>query len=119
MVINNAAPNIKESREKVQELNIKPNYQLDSDKLKSLKRKMESNSSISTLIQCPFDYTLEYLLQLKEPTIGQLADLDKTKGLVAHRFIENLVKGYQSMMPEKLKQMTDDELDVRIEDAIN
>ncbi len=119
MVINNATPNIKESSEKVQELTIKPNYQLKADKLKSLKRKMESNSSISTLIQCPFDYTLGYLLQLKEPTIGQLADLDKTKGLVAHRFIENFVKEYRSKMPEKLKQMTDNELDARIEDAIN
>ena len=114
----NEKPHLEEKQGKVVELDILPDYQLKGDQLKTLKREKESYSSISKLIQHPFDYTLEYLLKLREPNVGRLPDLDTTKGYVAHLFIENLVKEFHAEMPAKYKQLSDEERNSRIEDAI-
>ena len=73
-------------------------YQLSS--MADLRRDKESYSSVSVLIQHPFDYTMEYLLRLKEPTVGKLPDLDTTKGLVAHLVVETLVKEHLGQMAD-------------------
>lgn len=115
----NEKPLLEEKSGKVLELDILPDYQLTSNQLKTLRREKESYSSISKLIQHPFDYTLEYLLKLKEPNVGRLPDLDTTKGYVAHLFIENLVKEFGSKMPAEYITLTDEERNERIEAAIN
>ena len=92
-VVNDEKPNFQIKTENIVKLVPQATYQL-SDKLALLKREKESYSSITTMIQHPFDYTVNYLLKLHEPQIGQLPDLDTTKGLVAHRFVELLVKKY-------------------------
>ena len=119
IVVTNEKPRLEEKKGEVVKLDIIPNYQLNGDQLKSLKRKTESYSSISTLIQHPFDYTVDYLLKLREPSVGQLDDLDTTKGNVAHLFIENLVKEFGTEMPNKYKELTDEERTRRINLAIS
>lgn len=111
-------PHLEEKHSKVLELDIHLDYQLKAEQLKTLKRETESYSSVSTLIQHPFDYTLDYLLKLREPTVGQLDDLDTTKGNVAHLFIENLVKEFHAEMPAKYKHLSNEERNARIEAAI-
>lgn len=118
IMVENEKPNLKEKDGKVMELDILPDYQLKGDQLKTLRREKESYSSISKLIQHPFDYTVDYLLKLREPTVGQLNDLDTTKGNVAHLFIENLVKEFGKDMPNKYKNLKDEEKDSRINIAI-
>ena len=119
IVEQNEKPHLEEKKGEVVKLDILPNYQLNGNQLKSLKRKTESYSSISTLIQHPFDYTVDYLLKLREPSVGQLDDLDTTKGNVAHLFIENLVKEFGTEMPNKYKELTDEERTRRINLAIS
>lgn len=119
IVEKNEKPHIEEKKGEVVKLDIFPNYQLNGKQLKSLKRETESYSSISTLIQHPFDYTVDYLLKLREPSVGQLDDLDTTKGNVAHLFIENLVKEFGTEMPNKYKELTDEERTRRINLAIS
>ena len=102
----------------VVKLEILPDYQLNGEQLKTLKREEESYSSISTLIQHPFDYTLDYLLKLREPKVGQLDDLETTKGNVAHLYIENLVEEYGNEMPQRYKELTEEERNSRIDAAI-
>ena len=99
-------------------LEILPDYQLNGEQLKTLKRKEESFSSISTLIQHPFDYTLDYLLKLREPEVGQLDALETTKGNVAHLYIENLVEEFGNEMPQRYKTLTEKERKSRIDAAI-
>ena len=118
ILIEDEEPHLEEKSGKVVKLDIYPDYQLKAEQLKKLKRETESYSSVSTLIQHPFDYTLDYLLKLREPTVGQLDDLDTTKGNVAHLFIENLVKEFQAEMPAKYKQLNDEERIARIDAAI-
>ena len=116
-VIPDATPNLHSINCDISHLEPQASYNLSKD-LASLKRDKESYSSISTLIQHPFDYTLEHLLKLNEPRFGQLADLDKTKGLVAHRFVEMLVKEYGEQMPEVYQKMDDETKDHMLSDAI-
>ena len=99
-----AVPNLTEKKDTITTLEPQASYQL-SDKLKELKREKESYSSVSTLIQHPFDYTMAHLLRLNEPQIGQLPDLDITKGLVAHRFVENLFKTYGEEMADEYRKL--------------
>ena len=118
IVVQNEKPHLEEKKGEVIKLDILPDYQLNGAQLKALKRETESYSSISTLIQHPFDYTVDYLLKLREPSVGQLDDLDTTKGNVAHLFIENLVKEFGTEMPIKYKELTDEERNARINIAI-
>lgn len=119
ILIEDEKPHWEEKQGKVLELDILPDYQLKAEQLKTLKRETESYSSISTLIQHPFDYTLDYLLKLREPTVGQLDDLDTTKGNVAHLFIENLYNEFGAQMTVKYKELSDEERNSRIDAAIS
>ncbi len=111
------APNLKKEEGKIVNLEPQASYQL-TNKLACLQREKESYTSIDALIQHPFDYTMAHLLKLNEPQVGKLADLDTTKGLVAHLFVEKLVKKYGEQMPEeygKLDQIVKNQL---MDDAI-
>jgi len=116
-VITDAKPNLEDKEDDISCLNPQSYYQL-SDKLASLKREKESYTSIDSLIQHPFDYTMEHLLKLKEPQVGQLADLDITKGLVAHLFVKKLFDKYGEQMAEAYQTLGEETKDQLIDDAI-
>ena len=116
-VIMDETPNLLTERRNIVKLDPQATYQL-SDKLTSLKREKESYSSITTMIQHPFDYAVNYLLKLREPQIGQLPDLDTTKGLVAHRFVELLVKKFGEKMAEEYNRLPQDQKANLMDDAI-
>ena len=100
----NAVPNLEEKTGKITELEPQVSYEL-SRELKDIRREKESYSSIGTLIQHPFDYTMAHLLKLREPQVGQLPDLDTTKGLVAHLFVEQLFETYGGKMADEYRKM--------------
>jgi hypothetical protein len=116
-VINDEKPNLPIKKGNIVKLDPQATYQL-SDKLTSLKREKESYSSITTMIQHPFDYAVNYLLKLHEPQIGQLPDLDTTKGLVAHRFVELLIKKYGEQMAEEYDRIPQEQKTNLMADAI-
>lgn len=116
-VITDEVPKLQTDKGNIVKLDPQTVYQL-SDKLALMKREKESYSSITTMIQHPFDYATNYLLKLHEPQIGQLPDLDTTKGLVAHRFVELLVKKYGEQMALKYKMLKHEEISDLMDDAI-
>lgn len=99
-----AVPNLEEETGKITALQPQVSYEL-SRELKEIRREKESYSSIGTLIQHPFDYTMTHLLKLREPQVGQLPDLDTTKGLVAHLFVEQLFETYGGKMADEYRKM--------------
>ncbi|MBR4133948.1 MAG: PD-(D/E)XK nuclease family protein [Bacteroidales bacterium] len=58
----------------------------------SLRRENESASSLDVLVQRPFDYVVNYLSMLEPYGEDQLRDMQIVKGLVAHKYVEELVK---------------------------
>lgn len=113
----NEDPNLHQEKGKIIHLGPQPSYQL-SNALAGLKRDKESQSSINALIQHPFDYALSHLLKLNEPQVGQLADLDNTKGLVAHLFIKMLVDQYGEQMPDEYDKLDKGTINQLMDDAI-
>lgn len=105
-VVRDAAPNLKEKSSDIHILEPQTYYDLSAD-LANLKRDKESYSSLSTLIQHPFDYTMTHLLKLNEPQVGQLPDLDTIEGLVAHLFVRKLFNLYGEQMADEYQQMND------------
>lgn len=116
-VITDAKPNLKEIKDNIARLEPQDYYQL-SEQLACLKREKESYTSVDSLIQYPFDYTMDHLLKLKEPQIGQLADLDITKGLVAHLFVKMLFDQYGEGLAEAYQTLGEETKDQLIDDAI-
>ena len=112
-----AVPNLEEETSGIAKLDPQDKYTLSSD-LENIKREKESYSSISTLIQHPFDYTMSYLLNLQEPQVGQLPDLDTTKGLVAHLFVEKLFETYREQMAEEYPKLDESTIKQLIGEAI-
>ena len=105
-MIRDAVPNLKEDSGDIHVLEPQTYYDLSSD-LANLKRDTESYSSIDSLIQHPFDYTMTHLLKLNEPQVGKLPDLDTTEGLVAHLFVQKLFNLYGEQMADEYQQMND------------
>ena len=116
-VITDEAPKLQTVKRNIVKLDPQAVYHL-SGELASIKREKESYSSITTMIQHPFDYATSYLLKLHEPQIGQLPDLDTTKGLVAHRFVELLVKKYGDHMAVEYKRLQREDISDLMDDAI-
>lgn len=112
-----ALPNLMEEKGKITRLEPQASYEL-SDKLKDIKREKESYSSLGTLIQHPFDYTMTHLLKLREPQIGQLPDLDTTKGLVAHLFVQKLFETYGEQMADEYRKMDQSRICQLMDEAI-
>lgn len=82
----------------------------------------ESNTSIDTLINYPFDYTVHYVARLGEPSKKELASLSTTTGLVAHQFIQKLVDAVKEL-PEKkrlegISELIDKEYERRLDEAL-
>lgn len=78
----------------------------------------ESNTSIDTLIQLPFNYVMQYVAKLPMPQDEQIKNAYVTKGLVAHYFFQHIIEdGNQDFA--KMRDLTQKEFDIRLEDAIN
>lgn len=78
----------------------------------------ESNTSIDSLIQLPFNYVMQYVADLPIPQAEQLSSIYLTKGLVAHHFFQHIIEnGKQDFF--KMRGLTDKEFDIRLNDAIN
>ena len=116
-VSTNALPNLEEKKGKIKVLEPQTSYKV-SEKLKDIKREKESYTSIGTLIQHPFDYTMTHLLSLKEPQIGKLPDLDTTKGLVAHLVVEKLFETYGEQMADEYQKMDEAKIYQLMDEAI-
>ncbi len=82
------------------------------------KGRKESNTSIDTLINYPFDYVMDYVAKLYEPEDAQPKELKVVIGLVAHYFFENIVADGGGDY-NRMRQLTVDEFDDRLECAIN
>ena len=82
----------------------------------------ESNTSIDTLINYPFDYTVHYIARLGEPSKEELGTLSKVTGLVAHLFIQNLVNDLQDIPDAErltaISKLVENEYEVRLEKAV-
>ena len=65
-------------------------HHFDPAIIKGFSREAESYSSISTLLQSPVDYLLEYVKEYKQYGIDEISDLQTTEGNVAHAYIEAL-----------------------------
>lgn len=116
-VKSNEKPNLQTVDGEISNLEPKLSYQL-SEKMARLHREEESYSSVTSLIQHPFDYTMQYLLKLREPQVGQLPDLDTTKGFVAHLFVETLVKKYREQMADEYLKLADSDIQQIINECI-
>ena len=77
----------------------------------------DSQSSIEKLIEYPFDYVTDYVLQLYDSSDLQLQDVRIVKGLVAHLFVERLVKDCGEKL-ENMKKLLDTEFDDRFDEAV-
>jgi len=78
----------------------------------------ESNTSIDTLIQLPFNYVMQHVAKLPLPDDEQLKSTYLTKGLVAHYFFQHIVKDGEKNY-SKMRNLTENEFDQRLDDAIN
>lgn len=74
----------------------------------------ESYSSLENLIQFPIDYALDRIVRLRESGTLALADLQTTKGNVAHAVIEQLFEGSASDIERRLKSHLDTTIDKTI-----
>lgn len=82
------------------------------------KGRKESNSSLDTLIQLPFNYVVQYVAKLNEPNEEQLKNTHITLGLVAHNFFEHIIDDGKSDL-QLMRQLTEDEFDQRLESSID
>ena len=78
----------------------------------------ESNTSLDTLINFPFNYVMEYVANLPTPDDEQLSNPYITTGLVAHHFYEHITKDAANDLTQ-MRQLTEDEFDERVEAAID
>lgn len=78
----------------------------------------ESNSSLDTLINFPFNYVMQYVAKLPEPDEEQISNPFTTTGLVAHNFFEHIVGDAQGDL-NKMRDLTNNEFDQRIEASID
>jgi hypothetical protein len=78
----------------------------------------ESNTSIDTLINFPFNYVMDYVALLPSPDENQLKNTYTTTGLVAHHFFQHVIEDGHHDYSE-MKRLTNDEFDQRLETAID
>ena len=82
----------------------------------------ESNTSIDTLINYPFDYTVHYIAELGEPSKKELGSIKKVTGLVAHLFIQNLINDVKHLSGseclEEISRLVDTEFGARLDKAV-
>lgn len=95
---------------------MKPVVALELGRIDYAGRK-ESNSSLDTLINLPFNYVMQYVAKLPKPGEDQLSNTFVTKGLVAHNFFEHVIKDGEGDLKE-MRRLTEEEFEKRTEDAI-
>lgn len=78
----------------------------------------ESNTSLDTLINLPFNYVMDYVAKLPTPNDEQLSNPYITTGLVAHHFFEHVTKDANNDLAQ-MRQLTEDEFDKRLKEAID
>lgn len=78
----------------------------------------ESFSSLNMLINSPLDYVMQYLCGLYAPKISNLESINTTKGTVAHRTLEIIVRECDRNV-EEIKKEINSNLDSYIDKAIN
>jgi len=71
-------------------------------------REKESYSSISTLIQYPFDWVFQYALQIRPGYTFELKDVETTLGDVAHNMIHDLFTAHRYSLPDIRKALDQD-----------
>lgn len=82
-------------------------------------RDHESATSLDNLIQFPFDYSLQYLMGIKDDGMSTMLRLDRTQGEVAHAVIANLFhKEGESNNPETILQRVSVDYDTAFSDAL-
>ena len=82
------------------------------------KGRKESNSSLDTLIQLPFNYVVQYVAKLYEPNEEQLRNARTTLGLVAHNFFEHII-GDSGTDLQLMRRLTKDEFEQRLDNSID
>ena len=78
----------------------------------------ESNTSIDTLINFPFNYVMDYVALLPSPDENQLKNTYTTTGLVAHHFFQHVIEDGHHDYSE-MRRLTNEEFDQRLETAID
>lgn len=78
----------------------------------------ESNSSLDTLINLPFNYVMQYVAKLPKPDEEQISNPFTTTGLVAHNFFEHII-GDAGDDLNKMRDLTNKEFDQRLESSID
>ena len=89
----------------------------NTDKLKW--RDHESATSLDNLIQNPFDYSLQYLMGIRDDGVSKMEQLDKTQGEVAHAVIASLFyKEGKKNDPDSILQRVSTDYDTAFSDAL-
>ena len=89
----------------------------NTDKLKW--RDHESATSLDNLIQNPFDYSLQYLMEIRDDGVSKMEQLDRTQGEVAHAVIANLFfKEGETNDPDTILQRVSVDYDTAFSDAL-
>lgn len=82
------------------------------------KGRTESNTSLDTLINFPFNYVMQYVARLSMPDEEQLKNTFIATGLVAHSFVEKIVADAAGDV-KKMRHLLDNEFDKRLNAAID
>lgn len=89
----------------------------NADKLKW--RDHESATSLDNLIQNPFDYSLQYLIGIRDDGVSKMEQLDRTQGEVAHAVIASLFfKEGETNDPDTILQRVSVDYDTAFSDAL-
>lgn len=82
-------------------------------------RDKESATSLDNLIQNPFDYSLQYLMGIRDDGMSTMLRLDRTQGEVAHAVIASLFyKEGESNDPATILQRVAADYDTAFSDAL-
>ena len=80
--------------------------------------RVESASSLDTLIQRPFNYVMRYIAKLYEPANAQVKELRIVLGLVAHSFFEHIIADSKGNMAT-MRALVESEFEQRLERSID
>ena len=82
-------------------------------------REHESATSLEALIQNPFDYSLQYLMGIRDDGVSKMMQLDRTQGNVAHEAIANLFyKEGEINDPDSITQRVNSDYDTTFSQAL-
>lgn len=95
---------------------IEPKLQYNLGKI-DYNGRTESNTSIDTLINYPFDYVVNYIARLSDANNTDFQSMNLIKGNVAHHFIQNLVEDAKFEV-DTMQSLLDVDFDSRIMKSI-